>query len=74
MRIPIPALHAALARRTFTSTPAFLAGSTGPAKSVAVVYAAHGDPKAVLEAREYQLGPLSEGQVRVRFERSAVSK
>ncbi len=40
---------------------------------MAVVYAEHGDPKVVLQGREYELGALKEGEVRVRFERSAVS-
>lgn len=68
------ALRTALPLRAFSTTPVFLAGSTGAAQSVAVVYAEHGDPKAVLQGREYQVGAVKEGEVRVRFERSAVSE
>lgn len=62
-----------LLRRAFSSTPASLAGSTGPTTSRAIVYAAHGDPAEVLRGHAYELPALEKSQVRVRFELSAIS-
>jgi hypothetical protein len=59
--------------RLFTTSSRSLAGVTSPTESRAIVYAEHGNPAEVLKGHKYQLPALEKGQVRLRFELSAVN-
>jgi trans-2-enoyl-CoA reductase len=50
-----------------------MAGSTGVVESRAIVFAQHGDPTQVLKGHQYQLKPLKKGEVRVKFDLSAIN-
>lgn len=59
--------------RSFTSCTRVMAGSTGAVDTRAIVFAQHGDPTQVLRGHKYQLPALKQGQVRVKFELSAIN-
>lgn len=50
-----------------------MADSTGAVDTRAIVFAQHGDPTQVLRGHKYQLPALKQGQVRVKFELSAIN-
>ncbi|KAM0756121.1 NAD(P)-binding protein [Meredithblackwellia eburnea MCA 4105] len=60
-------------RRHFSTSIQIHAGQTGPQSTRAVVFASHGDPTQVLRGHSYELPQLSKGQVRVKFELSAIN-
>lgn len=60
--------------RCLSTTASNLAGITGPAPTRAIVYTEHGQPTDVLKTHRYELKELEKGEVRVRFELSAVSE
>lgn len=73
MRRTIQRSLAAAHTRSISSTSAVHAGVTGTTPSRAIVYAAHGDPSEVLRGHTYELKALKKGEVRVKFELSAIN-
>ena len=70
----LPFARSLLLHRSFSTSPATLAGQTGPQVSRAIVYSSHGDPSEVLKGHTYELPALAKGEVRLRYELSAISE